>query len=250
MKRTISLQFLGCGDAFGSGGQSQTCFYLRTSSLGIMVDCGATSLVRMQAAGLSTDDVDIIALTHFHGDHYGGIPYLLLDAALIRNRQKPLTIISPPGGESRITRLLELMYPGTEEKVLKALDIIYIEYNAEDRVQAEGGIELQTFPVFHSPESLPHGFRLRADDRTIGFSGDTYWCDALPDIASQADLFICECNFFDTDLPQHLNYVLLEKKMGLLKHKQIILNHLGEEMHRNSDRVSLPVAKDGQEIVL
>lgn len=249
MNPTITLRFLGCGDAFGSGGRAQTCFYVHTSTLGVMVDCGATTLAKLKSAELTSDNIDVIALTHFHGDHYGGVPFILLDAALSRNREKPLTIISPPGGENRITRMLELMYPATEEKVLNRLDLQFIEFDGEDRVDMEDVLELQTYPVLHSAESLPHGFRLSVGDNTIGFSGDTYWTETLPEIASHADLFVCECNFFDSDIPQHLNYRLLEKKLGQFSHKRIVLNHLGEEMLKNLDHIDLPMAEDDQEIV-
>ncbi len=46
----------------------------------LLVDCGATSLVALKAQGLNPDAVDAVAVTHLHGDHFGGLPFLILDA--------------------------------------------------------------------------------------------------------------------------------------------------------------------------
>ena len=111
----VKFKVIGSGDAFACKGKFNTCFYVTSKKSNFLIDCGATSLVALHHNGISTDDIDTIIVTHFHGDHYGGIPFILLDAKIVRNRKKPLTIISPPGGKERLTTLIEALYPQTSD---------------------------------------------------------------------------------------------------------------------------------------
>ena len=87
----MQLQFVGCGDAFGSGGRFNTCFHITGERANLLVDCGASSLVAMKRFGIARDDIDVVLITHFHGDHFGGLPFLVLDAQ-ITGRRRPLII--------------------------------------------------------------------------------------------------------------------------------------------------------------
>ena len=75
----MRVHFAGSGDAFGSGGRWQTCIHVSGEGQVLLVDCGATSLVALKAQGLNPDAVDAVAVTHLHGDHLGGLPFLILD---------------------------------------------------------------------------------------------------------------------------------------------------------------------------
>jgi ribonuclease BN (tRNA processing enzyme) len=108
-----------------------------------------------------------------------------------------------------------------------------------------GPLQLEAFPVVHVPASLPHGIRVTYHNTTLAFSGDTGWTDNLYKIANAADLFICECNFFSTELPSHLNYRKIISEADNLKCKRIILNHLGAEMLGNMDKCKLECSHDG-----
>src|SRR5687767_13711013 len=110
----ISVQIIGCGVAFASGGKFNTCFLVRNPGFNFLIDCGSTSLVALKLLGISTEEIDAIFLSHFHGDHFGGIPYILLDAAYTSRRVKGLKIICPAGGEKKIRALGDLMYPGSK----------------------------------------------------------------------------------------------------------------------------------------
>jgi ribonuclease BN (tRNA processing enzyme) len=76
----MRLTIIGSGDAFGSGGRFNTCFFLETAKGKLLVDCGASSLVALKAQGLDPNEVDGIVLSHLHGDHFGALPFLLMDA--------------------------------------------------------------------------------------------------------------------------------------------------------------------------
>ncbi len=71
----MRLQFVGCGDAFGSGGRFNTCLHLTGAHANVLIDCGASSLVAMKRIGIDRNAIDAIIVTHFHADHFGGIPF-------------------------------------------------------------------------------------------------------------------------------------------------------------------------------
>lgn len=242
----VKLVFLGCGDAFGSGGRLNTCFHVDAGSTRFLIDCGASSLVALHRHGLTTDDIDAILVTHFHGDHYGGLPFLFLEAAMRRKRERPLTVVTPQDGPARTRKLMEQLYPGTSP-AMDALDLRFRCYDSYQTIDL-GALNVTAYPVTHSDQARSHGLRIEVEDRVIGFSGDTTWTDELGNIADGAHLMICECNFFETKTPTHLDYRTLEERLPELKAKRIILNHLGDEMLENLDRVTLTCAEDGMEV--
>lgn len=248
MTDEVKLVFLGCGDAFGSGGRLNTCFHVHAPSTRFLIDCGASSLVALHRNGLTTDDIDTILVTHFHGDHYGGLPFVFLDAAKQRKRRRPLTVVTPQGGEQRTRQLMEALYPGTSA-LMDDLDLRFVPYQSHQSLDVDG-LSVSTFPVIHSDEALSHGLRITVDKRVIGFSGDTIWTEELVGIADGADLMICECNFFETQTPVHLDYRTLEQHLPELTARRIILNHLGDEMLARRGQVALECADDGMAVAV
>ena len=241
----VIVEILGCGDAFASGGSFNTCYYVHSNAYGFLIDCGATSLLALKKNKVSTNDIDLIAISHFHGDHFGGLPFFLLDAS-VQGRTKPLTIISPPGGEQRVRDAITLFYPGSLD-ILEKFPIEFISYQAKSPISA-GEIQLEAFSVVHSEETLPHGLRIQFADKLIGFSGDTSWSENLLGIALDADLFICECNFYDLEMKGHLNYHTIQANRPRFNCKEILLTHFGEEMLKNKEKIEMDYAWDGRKI--
>jgi ribonuclease BN (tRNA processing enzyme) len=242
----MKLTVIGCGDAFGSGGRLNTCFYLHSEDGGILIDCGATSLPALKLRQISVENIDTIVLSHFHGDHYGGVPFLLLDA-MSTGRRKKITILSPPGGRERVQSLLDLLYPGTS--VLPKLNVEFLEYQSGQSLTTDK-LTLVALPVIHSEGALPHGLRIETHGKIISYSGDTSWTDALFQLSDAADLFICECNFYSTQVKGHISYEELKEKVPAFNCKQILLTHFDTEMLERLDHISYKCAGDGLEIIV
>ncbi|SEL28397.1 MBL fold metallo-hydrolase [Parapedobacter koreensis] len=242
----LTVAIIGCGDAFGSGGQLHTCFYIKAPHSSLLLDCGATAYYGIKKQGINMDDIDTIVISHFHGDHYGGVPFLLLEEA-VRRREKPLTIISPPTGKDRITKLLEQLYPGSD--VLGRLNLLFKTYMPDGVLQADH-LEITALPVVHAPDTLPHGLRIGIGGKVISFSGDTEWTPILIALARDADLFICECNYYHSEVKGHMNYQTLLAYDDQLTYKQVLLTHFGDEMIQNRGRIHHPYAQDELRVAL
>ena len=244
----IRLRFLGSGDNFGSGGRFQACIHVDTGTTRFLMDCGASSLIAMKRAGISSAAIDAILISHLHGDHFGGIPFFILDAQLISRRETPLVIAGPPGLKQRAHEAMEVFYPGASG-VERKFTVRYIEMIEGETTQA-GDLTVRPVRVIHGSGDPPYALRVECAGKIIAYSGDTEWTDALQKVAAGADLFICESYFFEKQMKNHINYRTLMAHRAELGCKRLIITHLGEEILNRLGEVELEVAEDGMEVIL
>ncbi len=111
----MKVTAIGVGDAFGTGGRFHTCWRLDADGHTFCVDFGASSIVGWSRTGRPTTDIDGVVISHLHGDHFGGLPFLLLESQFVSRRSKPLLIAGPPGIKARLETLCEAMFPGSSK---------------------------------------------------------------------------------------------------------------------------------------
>ena len=191
----ISVQFLGSGDAFGSGGRFQTCIHVRFNTTHFLLDCGASSLIAMKRYGLGPSLVDTILITHLHGDHFGGLPFFIMEAQYVSHRRKPLVVAGPPGLEDRINEAMEVLYPGSSQ-TQREFALKFVELTEETGTPI-GSLVVTAYEVVHPSGAPSYALRVVCGSKIVAYSGDTEWTDALIRAARGADLFICNCYFFD-----------------------------------------------------
>src|SRR6202162_2429322 len=110
----MQLRFVGSGDALGFGGRANTCFHVTGESVNFLIDCGASSLPALKRLGIAREAIDLVLITHFHGDHFAGLPFLLLDAQFTR-RTRPRVIAGPEGIEARLTQVMEALFENSSK---------------------------------------------------------------------------------------------------------------------------------------
>jgi len=240
MLRGLTVQFIGSGDAFGSGCRLQACISVRSASAHVLVDCGATSLVGLKRLGLEPSSVDAVVVSHLHGDHFGGLPFFVLDQQFA-GREKPLVVDGPAGLHTRLTQAQEVLFPGSSS-VERRFELRVLELRERAPQALVPGIEVIGVPVIHASGAPAYGLRLTAEGWIIGYSGDTEWTDALLEIADHADLFICEAYTFDKAVKYHLSYAALKAQQGRLTSRRLVLTHLGPQM---LEQPRAEVAEDG-----
>lgn len=246
----LELTFLGTGDAFASHGRFQSGYMIEAADSKILMDPGPTALCAMKRGGFKPADVDIILVSHLHGDHFGGLPFLLLEYVYESPRSTKLVIAGPRHIEERTWRLFNTMFPGTKPdlpKLVGRLKFVVLEPGCDLKV---GPIRLAAMRTPHmKPPEASLALRLGVNNRTVVFSGDSGWTDQMVSFSAGADLFLCECTYFDsTDLDFHMNYPLLSANRDQFNVGRMILTHIGREVLDRIGDIKLEMAQDGMKV--
>jgi len=244
----MRLRFVGCGDALGSGGRYNTCFHVTGSSANFLIDCGASSLPALKRLAIARDDIDLILITHFHGDHFAGLPFLLLDAQFTR-RARPLVIAGPEGIQTRLTQVMEALFENSS-KTKQRFDLSVVALSPE-QTRRFGAVEVTPFPVVHGESGGPFlAYRVEAEGRVIAYSADTEWTETLIPLGRDADLFIAEAYYYDKLVKNHLSLKTLEANLAKINPKRLILTHMSEDMLGRLDSLAYAAASDGMVVEL
>jgi ribonuclease BN (tRNA processing enzyme) len=239
----MQLRFVGCGDALGSGGRNNTCFHVTGSHVNFLIDCGASSLPALKRLGIAREDIDLILITHFHGDHFGGLPFLLLDAQFTR-RTRPLVIAGPEGIDTQLTQVMEALFENSS-KTKQRFDLSIVALRPEE-TRAFGAAKITPFPVVHGESGGPFlAYRVEAEDRIIAYSADTEWTETLIPLARGADLFIAEAYYYDKVVKNHLSLKTLEAHLPKINPKRLVLTHMSDDMLGRLDTLTYTAASDG-----
>ena len=245
----MRLQFIGCGDAFGSGGRFNTCFYVEAVDGTFLIDCGATSLVAMKKLDIDRNAISAIVVTHFHADHFGGIPFFMLGAQFFSKRREPLTIIGPVGLEAWYERVMETAFPGSS-KASQKFELRLVEIEAGTSLVVDD-LKVSAFQALHGPPDGPYlAVRVDVEGRSITYTGDTEWTPALIPAAQDADLFIAEAYFRDKAIATHLSLNTIEANLEQLRPKRLVLTHMSDDMLGHPDRENFETAEDGMIITI
>jgi ribonuclease BN (tRNA processing enzyme) len=242
----MRLTIAGSGDAFGSGGRLNTCFFLETTKATLLVDCGASALPALKARGLDPNRIDGIVLSHLHGDHFGGLPFLLLDGQFLARREKPLPIAGPPGTRARLDAALEAFFPKSTGSKWR------FPWQVMEVTPGQGaellGHSLVTAEVVHGSGAPSTALRLSDGEKVFAYTGDTEWTDALLPIAREADLFVCECYGFAGKITGHMTWEILQAKLPALRAKRVMATHMNPSVLAKLDELraaGVLVAADG-----
>ena len=239
----MQLRFIGCGDALGSGGRHNTCFHVTGERVNFLIDCGASSLPALKRQGVARDDIDLILITHFHGDHFGGLPFLLLDAQFAR-RTRPLVIAGPQGIETRLTHLMEALFENSSQ-TKQRFDLTVVALPPEV-TRSFGAVNVTPSPVLHGESGGPFlGYRVEAEGRVIAYTADTEWTETLIPLGRDADLLIAEAYTYDKPVKNHLSLKTLQAHLAEIKPKRLVLTHMSDDMLRRLDTLGYEAASDG-----
>ncbi len=247
----LELTILGTGDAFASHGRFQSGYIIEAPDCRILMEAGPTALCAMKRMGFRPADLDMILVSHLHGDHYGGLPFFLLEYLYESPRDKPLTVVGPVRTEERTWRLFRTMFPGTKPDLPRLLEHLAFVDIAPGDDRRIGPARIAAMRTPHMKRDISLAFRIELAGKTIAFSGDSGWTDALPEFVAGANLFLCECTYFESaQLDFHMNYPSLSANRRRFDVGRMVLTHIGREVLDRRREVKLPMARDGMRIRL
>jgi ribonuclease BN (tRNA processing enzyme) len=242
----MKLTIVGSGDAFGSGGRFNTCFMVEAAERTVLLDFGASSLVALRAQNIDPNRIDAIVLSHLHGDHFGGLPFLLLDAQFLSRRTRPLVIAGPPGSRQRIDALNEVFFPrSSSTKWHFPWKVMEVTPGEPTEIV---GLTITTTEVIHPSGAPSTAIRLTDGHSVLAYSGDTEWTEALVPVADGADLFITECYEYARAVAGHISWSILKTRIPDLRARRIMITHMNPSMLAQASEAAglgLLIAKDG-----
>jgi len=242
----MRLSVVGCGDAFGSGGRLQTCYHLDTGAERLLIDCGATSIIGLNRLQLDPNSVSTIVISHLHGDHFAGLVWWLLHAQHVAKRATPLTIAGPPGIEARFVAAAEALFAGST-KVPRRYELRFIEMTAGVPVGLAGA-QILAYEVSHPSGAPSHALRFEFGAKTLAFTGDTEWVEALVPCGLAADLYIMECYALEGKVRYHMSWQTISANLARIGARKVMLTHMNQTMLANRDKIvasGIVLAEDG-----
>lgn len=239
----MRITVLGSGDAFNSGGRRHSGYFVETGETGFLLDCGTTTLMALKALSIPAKRIDFIAISHLHGDHFGGLPFFFLESLYQEPRSRPLIITGPPHLKKRVEMLHLAMFGELAERPM-TFPVEYRELSP-DQTTHVCGVDLVPFVVPHLEKEICFGYQAKRADKSLLYSGDCGWNEDLVRYSQGTDLFICECCYFGSQTPFHLSYPELLQERDRLGCKRLLLSHLGREVLARQAEVSFECAHDG-----
>jgi ribonuclease BN (tRNA processing enzyme) len=245
----VTVTLLGTGDAFASFGRVQAGYLIDAPAGRILMEAGPGLLPALKGSGISPDSFDLLLISHLHGDHFGGLPFLILDYMWETPLKKPLTIAGPPRLEERTWVLMRTMFPHFElDKIRHKLKFVVLEPGDSKRL---GKFKVSAIRSPHTRPDVSLSLRIDGGGKSIVFSGDSGWNDELIELSAGADLFLCECTYYESaHLKMHINYPELAANRDKFNVRRMVLTHLGREVLRREDEIALEMGYDGMKITI
>jgi len=245
----MRVKVLGSGDAFHAAGRGHSALLVEDSDGPFLLDCGASVPLALARAGVRASQVELVVLTHLHGDHFAGLAFVLLDGMYGDVRSKPLRIVGPPGTGGRVEGAFRALYGDVASRP-RPFRVDYTEV-APGGVFRLGARTFTAFAARHmSPPEVGLAWRVETDARVLAVSGDSAHTDALAHACAGADLFVCECTVPGPELADppgsHMSVGALARLRPTWTARRVLLYHLGEQARREAAALAgVEISDDG-----
>lgn len=221
---------IGSGNAFNSDKRGHCSFLLDDI---ILIDCGPTILLKREELQIDFSKIKIVLITHFHGDHFAGLPFLILYFQYILKRKEKLFILGPKNIKQQYFSLMELLYPNL--KIDFSIDFVEIQntYYFENYL-------ITAFPITHKEESI--GYKISDSKHSFAFSGDTILNEKVYHLFENVDIGIIELSLkTKEESSSHVSLEEMIKDRKNIKAKKLYFNHiyddLAEEVEKINERI-------------
>ena len=218
----LEFRFIGTGNAFAPGGLCWNGFVVNERYL---FEAPPSALMVLNRIGVEANTIEAVLLSHHHGDHFLGLPSLLLHWKYM-GRQKPVSIVGPPGTQQLAKLIGEAVYPGLLDV---RFDIHWIAAQP-GRTLRVADMTVEPVEVLHDDRlDVNLGYQCEIGGRRFGYTGDTAYCDAVADLARHSEVLVSECASVDDAVPIHMNlkHDIPKVRAAMRKESLLLLTHLG-----------------------
>ncbi len=218
----LDLTFLGTGNAFAAS-RYWSSFLANGRYL---FDAPPTLLAHLKKLGKHPGDIEVVFISHFHADHFFGLPFLFLEYAELAPRSKDLTIIGPPGIAKRVEAVTEIGYANVFRKRDRGYALRFVEA-ADGKTGEVAGCSWASRRVPHVPDLESFAYRVECPEGSVAYSGDAMMCEALATLADNADAFVCECSGWGSNNGPHLTPAdVLKLRAAVSPSTRFLLTHV------------------------
>jgi ribonuclease BN (tRNA processing enzyme) len=192
---SVKLRVVGCSPAWPNPGGAQSGYLVEDDGRTLLLDCGPGVLARLRRLqGGGWPEIDAIAITHFHLDHWGDLASWAWGSLFLGREVAKPELWLQSGGIVELTEFGEWM--GTPWMFERAFDLH--EYD-EDKPFRTAGLDVRAIRLPHY-QLRTYGFRVANQRSTLAYSGDSGPTDRLAELARDVDLFVCEATLLRGDL--------------------------------------------------
>ena len=217
----MELKMIGTGSIGASRRSASTLIDNK-----ILVDCGNGIVKTMINEGVSVKDIDVLLITHFHGDHFLDIPFLITQR-ILDDATNELKIYGPKGLTQLVKDLYVLTFHSSsyDEKIEEA-NITFIEYEALNTMEVLSGYYVTPVEVEHGDLKPSYGFVMKHDNHIISFSGDSSYCPSINELVKSSELSVLDTTFISGNL-KHMGLDNVETLIYRFN-KKIIPTHMDD----------------------
>lgn len=227
----LRLTFIGTGNAFAPGG---LCWNGFVANERVLFEAPPSALMALQKLAIDPNTLETVLLSHHHGDHFMGLPFLVLYWKY-RGRTAPVTIVGPPETEAIARQMTERVYPSLFDV---PFDIQWVEAAAGKAITLPG-MRIEPVEVKHDVKlNLNLGYLCEMGGKRLGYTGDSAVCDGVFDLARASDVLVSECASRDEVNEIHMNLVhdMPKLRAAMRADANLVLTHLEPDV----DSAGLP----------
>lgn len=230
----MELTVVGSGTVVPEVGKGGSCYFLEAEGRRLLLDCGPGAGRGLVEAGCPWDDLTDLLISHFHGDHVGGIPgffFSLKHGTPAAWSERPLRVMGPPGTR----RLMDAMAGAFGEWVLEpGCPLEVEEVGPGEAVELASGLRLSTRSTPHTEES--QALRLDGLEASVGYTGDTGPSGELEDFFAGVGLLVAECSLLDDEVADnHLSPTRLARLAGGAQPELLLATHIYPHVRTGHD---------------